>query len=143
MLCTNKRTNRKENIMTYTELKEIIINWDEKQKEVAHFLLSDGECLDEIIEIIDNYNYRIYENLEDYILSYIEETQDAIPYWVVVDVVRTYNYSLRYNDDLFFMSNLPKWAEGGSQYGTDEEKYKYSEGIKYLCSFSKVLEVYR
>lgn len=127
----------------YNELKEIIMNWDENQKEVAHFLLKEGECLDEIIETIANYDYRIFEDLEDYILTSIEETQDAIPDWVCIDVVGTYNYSIRYDDNIMFMSDLPKWAEGGSQYGTDEEKYKYSEGIKYLCKFSKVLEVYR
>ena len=128
--------------MKYTELKEIIMNWDENQKEVCHFLLSGGGCLDEIIDTIDYYNYRIYENMEDYILSYIEETQDAIPEWLCIDVVRTYNSALRFNDNLFFMSDLPKWAEGGSQYGTEEEKYKYYEGIKYLCECSLVLEVY-
>lgn len=129
--------------MTYTELKEIIMNWDEEQKEVTHLLLAEGEWLDEIIDIIDNYDYRTYENLEDYILSSIEEVQDKIPNWVCIDVVGTYYYSLMHNDNLFFMSDLPKWAEGGSRYGTEEEKYKYSEGIKYLCEYSKVLEVYR
>lgn len=129
--------------MTYTELKEIIMNWDENQKEITHFLLTRNECLDEIIEIIDNYNFRIYENLKDYILSSIEEIQDKIPDWVCIDVIGTYYYSLRFNDNLFFMSDLPKWAEGGSQYGTEEEKQKYKDGIKYLCEYSEVLEVYR
>ena len=50
------------------------MKWDENQKEITHFLLSRDESLDEIIEIIDNYDFRIYENLKDYIYSYIEET---------------------------------------------------------------------
>lgn len=29
--------------MTYTELKEIIMNWDENQKRATHILLSEGE----------------------------------------------------------------------------------------------------
>ena len=49
--------------MKYTKLKEIIMKWDENQKEITHFLLSRDESLDEIIEIIDNYDFRIYENL--------------------------------------------------------------------------------
>ena len=129
--------------MKYTKLKEIIMKWDENQKEITHFLLSRDESLDEIIEIIDNYDFRIYENLKDYIYSYIEETQNTLPTWLVVDVVSTYYYSLQFNDNLFFMLGLPKWAEGGRKYGTEEEKYKYNEGIKYLCKHSIILEVYR
>lgn len=119
------------------------MKWDENQKEITHFLLSRDESLDEIIDIIDNYDFRIYENLKDYIYSYIEETQGTLPTWLVIDVVSTYYYSLQFNDNLFFMLGLPKWAEGGRKYGTEEEKYKYSEGIKYLCNNSIVLEVYR
>lgn len=129
--------------MKYTELKEIIKTWDTEQKGVTHFLLAEGEVLDEIIEIIDYLNFRTYENLEDYILSSIEETQDKIPDWVCIDVVRTYKTALRYEDNIFFVDSLPKWAEGGAEYGTEEEKQKYKEGIKYLCEYSKVLEVYR
>lgn len=129
--------------MKYTELKEIIMNWDEEQKKVTHFLLAEGEVLDEIIETIDYLNFRIYENLEDYILSSIEEVQDKIPNWVCIDVVGTYYYSLRFNENLFFMSDLPKWAEGGDPYGTEEEKQKYRNGIEYLCQYSEILEVYR
>ena len=119
------------------------MNWNEEQKEVIHFLLAEGKVLNEIIETIDYLNFRTYENLEDYILSSIEETQDKIPDWVCIDVVGTYYYSLRFNDNLFFMSDLPNWAKGGNLYGTEEEKQKYKDGIKYLCEYSKVLEVYR
>jgi len=119
------------------------MNWNEEQKEVIHFLLAEGKVLNEIIETIDYLNFRTYENLEDYILSSIEETQDKIPVWVCIDVVGTYYYSLRFNDNLFFMSDLPNWAKGGNLYGTEEEKQKYKDGIKYLCEYSKVLEVYR
>lgn len=129
--------------MTYKELKQIIKNWNTEQKEVTHFLLTDGECLDEIIELIDNYDYNIYEDMEDYIRTWIEGTQDAIPDWVCIDVVGTYEYNIRFNDDIFFMADLPKWAEKGSRYGTDEEKYIYREGIRYLCENARVLEVYR
>ena len=129
--------------MKYTELKEIITRMNTEQKEVTHFLLADGECLDEIIEFIDNYDYNIYEDMEDYIRTWIEGTQDSIPDWVCIDVVGTYEYTLRFNDNLFFMSDLPKWAEKGSRYGTDEEKYIHRETIKYLCENARVLEVYR
>lgn len=129
--------------MKYTELKEIIMNWSEEQKETTHFLLAKGEVLDEIIDTIDYLNFRTYENLEDFILSSIEETQDKIPNWICIDVVRTYKTALRFEDNLFFMSDLPRWAEGGAEYGTEEEKKKYQEGIKYLCEYSRVLEIYR
>lgn len=129
--------------MTYTELKEIISTWNENQLRATHTLLNEGEVLEDIIDLIDNYDFTFYENLEDYILTTLENTGSELPTWVCVDVVRTYCYSLRYEDNIIFVDSLPRWAEGGSQYGTEEEKKKYQEGIEYLCKYSEVLEVYR
>ena len=129
--------------MTYTELKEIISTWDENQLRATHTLLNEGEVLEDIIDLIDNYDFTFYDNLEDYILTTLENTGSELPTWVCVDIVRTYCYSLRYEDNIIFVESLPRWAEGGSQYGTEEEKKKYQEGIEYLCKYSEVLEVYR
>lgn len=129
--------------MTYTELKEIISTWDENQLRATHTLLNKGEVLEDIIDLIDNYDFTFYDNLEDYILTTLENTGSELPTWVCVDIVRTYCYSLRYEDNIIFVESLPRWAEGGSQYGTEEEKKKYQEGIEYLCKYSEVLEVYR
>lgn len=130
-------------IMTYTELKEIISTWDENQLRATHTLLNEGEALEGIIDLINDYQFTFYENLEDYIMATLENTGSELPTWVCVDVVRTYCYSLRYEDNIIFVDSLPRWAEGGSQYGTEEEKKKYQEGIEYLCKYSEVLEVYR
>lgn len=130
-------------IMTYTELKEIISTWDENQKRATHILLNEGEALEDIIDLIDNYDFTIYDNLEDYILEMLESTGTKIPTWVCIDVVGTYCSTIRYEDNIIFIDSLPRWAEGGSQYGTEEEKKKYKEGIEYLCKYSEVLEVYR
>ena len=129
--------------MTLTELKEIISTWDENQLRATHTLLNEGEALKDIIDIIDSYDFAFYENLEDYILTTLENTGGELPTWVCVDVVETYCYSLRYKASIIFVDSLPRWAEGGSQYGTEEEKTKYIEGIEYLCKYSEVLEVYR
>lgn len=129
--------------MTYTKLKEIISTWDENQLRATHTLLNEGEALEDIIDLIEEYQFTFYENLEDYILSTLENTGSELPTWVSVDVVCTYCYSLRYEDNIIFVDSLPRWAEGGSQYGTEEEKKKYQEGIEYLCKYSEVLEVYR
>lgn len=129
--------------MTYTELKEIISTWDENQLRATHTLLNEGEALEGIIDLINDYQFTFYENLEDYIMATLENTGSELPTWVCVDVVRTYCYSLRYEDNIIFVDSLPRWAEGGSQYGTEEEKKKYQEGIEYLCKYSEVLEVYR
>ena len=130
-------------IMTYTELKEIISTWDENQLRATHTLLNEGEALEDIIDLIEEYQFTFHENLEDYILSTLENTGSELPTWVCVDVVGTYCYSLRYEDNIIFVDSLPRWAEGGSQYGTEEEKRKYREGLEYLCKYSEVLEVYR
>ena len=58
--------------MKYTETKEIVMNWDENQKRATHILLSEGECLEDIIEIIDYNDFNFYNNFEDYIYNSIE-----------------------------------------------------------------------
>lgn len=128
--------------MKYTEVKEIIKNWDTEQTRATHILLEQGEALEDIIDLIDNQEFMFYTNLEEYIMQVLENIS-YIPDWVCIDVVRTYKNALRYEDNIIFVDSLPKWAEGGDEYGTEEEKQKYKEGIKYLCEYSEVLEVYR
>lgn len=129
--------------MTYTELKEIISTWDENQLRATHILLSEGEVLEDIIEIIEDYAFTFYDNLEDYILEMLESAGTKIPTWVSIDLVGTYRTAIRYETNIIFVDSKPKWAEGGDEYGTAEEKEKYWEGIEYLCKYSEVLEVYR
>lgn len=129
--------------MTLTGLKEIISTWDENQLRATHTLLNEGEVLEDIVDLIDNYDFTFYKNLEDYILTTLENTGNELPTWVCVDVVGTYCSTIRHEDNIIFIDSLPRWAEGGSQYGTKEEKTKYREGIEYLCKYSEVLEVYR
>lgn len=129
--------------MTYTELKEIISTWDENQLRATHTLLNEGEALEDIIDLIDDYSFTFYDNLEDYILATLENTGKDLPEWVCIDVLKTYSTCLRYEDNIIFIESLPRWAEGGDEYGTAEEKEKYWEGMEYLCKYSEVLEVYR
>ena len=129
--------------MTYTELKEIISTWDENQLRATHTLLNEGEALEDIIDLIDDYSFTFYDNLEDYILATLENTGKDLPEWVCIDVLKTYRTCLRYEDNIIFIESLPRWAEGGDEYGTAEEKEKYWEGREYLCKYSEVLEVYR
>lgn len=129
--------------MTYIELKEIIRTWDENQKRATHILLSKGEYLKDIIETINDYDFKFYKNFEDYVYDSIECTGDKIPEWLCIDLVGTYRTALRYEANIIFVDDTPKWAEGGSEYGTAEEKEKYWKGKEYLCKYSEVLEVYR
>lgn len=129
--------------MNITELKESISTWDENQKRATHILLSEGESLEDIIETINDYDFNFYNNLEDYIYNSIECTGDKIPDWLCIDLVGTYRTALRYEANIIFVDGKPKWAEGGSEYGTVEEKEKYWQGIEYLCKYSEILEVYR
>ena len=128
--------------MRNTELKEIIKNWGTEQKRATHTLLEKGEALEDIIDLIDNQEFMFYTNLEEYIMQTLENVS-YIPCWVCIDVERTYKTAIRYEDNIIFVDSLPKWAEGGAEYGTEEEKQKYKDGIKYLCECSEVLEVYR
>lgn len=129
--------------MKYKELKESIITWNENQKRATHILLNEGEALKDIIDLIDNYDFTFYDNLEDYVLTTLENIGNELPDWVCIDVLKSYRTCLRYEDSIIFVDSKPKWAEGGDEYGTAEEKEKYWEGIEYLCKYSEVLEVYR
>lgn len=129
--------------MNITEMKETISTWDENQKRATHILLSEGESLEDIIETINDYDFNFYNNLEDYVYNSIECTGDKIPDWLCIDLVGTYRTALRYEANIIFVDGKPKWAEGGSEYGTAEEKEKYWQGIEYLCKYSEILEVYR
>lgn len=129
--------------MKYKELKESIITWDENQKRATHTLLNKGEALKDIIDLIDNYDFTFYDNLEDYVLTTLENIGNELPNWICIDVLKSYRTCLRYEDSIIFVDSKPKWAEGGDEYGTTEEKEKYWEGIEYLCKYSEVLEVYR
>lgn len=129
--------------MTYTELKENISTWDENQKRATHILLNEGEALEDIIDLINDYCFTFYNNLEDYVLTTLENIGNELPEWVCIDILKSYRTCLRYEDSIIFIDSKPKWAEGGDEYGTAEEKEKYWEGIEYLCKYSEVLEVYR
>lgn len=129
--------------MTLAELKETISTWDDNQLRATHILLGEGEVLEEIVELIEDYDFTFYDNLEDYILEILESAGTKVPEWVRIDVVGTYCSTIRYEDNIIFVDDLPRWAKGGSQYGTEEEKKKYQEGIEYLCKYSEVLEVYK
>lgn len=129
--------------MTYTELKEIISTWDENQKRATHILLNEGEALEDIIDLINDYCFTFYNNLEDYVMTTLENIGNELPEWVCIDVLKSYRTCLRYEDSIIFVDSKPKWAEGGDEYGTAEEKEKYWGGIEYLCKYSEVLEVYR
>lgn len=129
--------------MNITEMKEIIKNWDCNQIRATHILLESGEVLDEVIEMINDYAFTFYDNLEEYILESLESAGGEVPTWVRIDVVGTYLATLKFDDNLMFVENIPKWTKKGSQYGTEEEKHIYREGIEYLCKYSEVLEVIR
>ena len=129
--------------MTYKELKEIINTWDENQKRATHILLNEGEALEDIIDLINDYCLTFYNNLEDYVMTTLENIGNELPEWVCIDVLKSYRTCLRYEDSIIFVDSKPKWAEGGDEYGTAEEREKYWGGIEYLCKYSEVLEVYR
>lgn len=129
--------------MTYTELKEVIANWDDNQKRATHILLREGEGLEYILQEIDNYEFSFYSNLEEYIIESIEDLRGEFPSWICIDVVKTYSRTLRYEECFIFVDDTPAWAEGGAEYGTPEEQIKYWSGIKYLCKHSEVLKLYR
>lgn len=131
------------NVYTLCEFVELFEEFDDEQQQVFYKLVDDLDFI-EVIEIVEEHNYSIYESLEDYIYSQLKECYEFnIPNWLCIDIVRTYLYSLRYEDNLYFMSDKPKWAKEGEEYGESEKRQLWYDGLKYLCKTSEVLYIYR
>lgn len=130
-------------VYTLGEFVELFEEFNDEQQRIFCKLVQELDFI-ETISIVEEYNYNIYESLEDYIYNQLRECYEInIPNWLCIDIIGTYLYSLRYEDDLYFMSDKPKWAKDGEEYGESEKRQLWYDGIKYLCETSEVLYIYR
>ena len=130
-------------VYTLSEFVEIFEEFDDEQQRIFCKLVQELDFI-EVIEIVEKYDYSIYDSLEDYIYSQLEECYEFnIPNWLCINIIGTYLCSLRYEDNLYFMSDTPKWAKDGEEYGESEKRQLWYDGIKCLCETSEVLYIYR
>ena len=128
------------NYYTIREFIEMFEEWSTEQRNTFYKLLDVVDIdFTRAIDIIDKCDYIIYENLEDYIYKSLEEQGQELPNWICISAYDTYFYSLRYEDNLYFLENIPQFAKDGEEYGNSESRQKWIDGIYYLVDNSEVI----
>lgn len=138
-----KNDYKKYNTDNYYTLREFIEQfeeWNTEQRNTFYKLLDVIDIdFTRAINIIENYDYIIYENLEGYIYNCLEEQGQVLPSWVCISAYDTYFYSLRYEDNLYFLEDMPPFAKDGEEYGERASRQKWLDGIRYLVDNSEVI----
>lgn len=129
-----------DNYYTLREFIEVFEEWDTEQRNTFYKLLDVIDIdFTRAINIIENCEYVIYENLEDYIYSCLEEQGQDIPSWLCISAYDIYFYSLRYEDNLHFLDDMPLFAKDSEEYGESASRQKWLDGIRYLVDNSEVI----
>lgn len=129
-----------DNYYTLKEFIEMFEEWNTEQRNTFYKLLDVVDIdFTRAITIIEHSNYIIYENLEGYIYNSLEEQGQELPNWLCISAYDTYFYSLRYEDNLYFLEDMPKFAKGSKEYGESASRQKWLDGIRYLVDNSEVI----
>lgn len=129
-----------DNYFTLREFIDMFEEWNTEQRNIFYSLIQIVNIdFTRAINIIENYDYIIYENLEGYIYNSLEEQGQELPDWVRISAYDTYFYSLRYEDNLYFLDDMPQFAKDGEEYGESASRQKWLDGIHYLVDNSEVI----
>ena len=129
-----------DNYYTFREYIEIYDEWTNDDKNLFYSLTTVLDLdLTRALEIIENDSYVIYDSLEDYIYSTLQDCCIDMPSWVCISAYDTYFYSLRYEDNLYFLDDMPQFAKSGEEYGNSESRQKWLDGVRYLVDNSEVI----
>lgn len=138
-----KNDYKKYNTDSYYTLREFIEmfeKWNTEQCDTFYKLLDVVDIdFTRAINIIENYDYIIYENLEGYIYNSLEEQGQELPSWLCINAYDTWFYSLRYEDNLYFLDDMPQFAKDGEEYGGSASRQKWLDGVRYLVENSEVI----
>nr|DAV33486.1 MAG TPA: hypothetical protein [Caudoviricetes sp.] len=129
-----------DNYFTLREFIEMFEEWNTEQRNMFYKLLDVVDIdFTRAINIIENDDYIIYDSLEDYIYTSLEEQGQELPSWLCISAYDTYFYSLRYEDNLYFLEDMPQFAKGSEEYGESASRQKWLDGIRYLVDNSEVI----
>lgn len=129
-----------DNYNTLREFIEMFEEWNTEQRNTFYKLLDIVDIdFTRAINIIENFDYIIYENLEEYIYNSLAEQGQNVPDWICISAYDTYFYSLRYEDNLHFLEDTPQFAKDGEEYGNSASRQKWLDGIHYLVDNSEVI----
>jgi hypothetical protein len=125
---------------SFREFVEIFEEWEQDNRDLFYTLVQTLDIdFSRAINIIKNQEYIIYDDIEEYIYNCLSEEGCSVPSWVCIDVYYTWFTNLRYVDELYFLKELPKWAEDGEEYGSQDKKDLWREGKKWLIENSEVI----
>lgn len=129
-----------DNYFTLREFIEMFDEWNMEQRNTFYSLIQIADIdFTRAINIIENYDYIIYENIEGYIYNSLEEQGQKLPSWICISAYDTYFYSLRYEDNLYFLEDIPPFAKDGEEYGESASRQKWLDGVRYLVDNSEVI----
>ena len=129
------------NYYTLREFLELVEDWNTEQIHIFE-RFKDEIDFTRLTNLIENQEYIIYESLEDYIYEILSEESCTLPNWLCIDTYYTWFTNLRYEDDLYFLKDLPTWAKDGEEYGEQDKKDLWRDGKKWLIENSKVIWLY-
>jgi hypothetical protein len=122
------------------EFIEIFEEWEQDNRNLFYTLVQTLDIdFSRAIGIIGNCEYTIYDSLEDYIYESLGEEGIELPNWVCINAYHTWFYSLRYEDNLYFMDDMPQFAKNSEEYGDSKSRENWLEGIRYLVNNSKMI----
>lgn len=129
-----------DNYYTLREFIELFEEWNTEQRNTFYKLLDVVDIdFTRAIDIVENDSYIIYDNLEDYIYTSLKDQGQDLPDWLCISAYDTYFYSLRYEDNLYFLDDMPQFAKGCEEYGESASRQKWLDGIRYLVDNSEVI----
>lgn len=123
------------------EFLEIAKDWNLEQIHIFERFKNEVDFT-RLVSLVENQEYIIYESLEDYIYECLSEEGCSVPSWLCIDMYLTWFTNLRYVDELYFLKELPTWAEDGEEYGEQDKKDLWREGKKWLIENSEVIWLY-
>ena len=129
-----------DNYFTLREFIEMFEEWNIEQRNTFYSLIQIVDIdFTKAINVIENFDYIIYESLEDYIYNSLAEQGQELPSWLCISAYNTYFYSLRYEDNLHFLNDIPQFAKEGEEYGDSASRQKWLDGVRYLVDNSEVI----
>lgn len=129
-----------DDFYTLREFIEIFEEWEQDNRNLFYTLVQTLDIdFSRAIRIIGNNEYTIYDSLEDYIYESLVEEGIELPSWVCISAYDTYFYSLRYEDNLYFIDDMPQFAKDSEEYGDNKSRENWLEGIRYLVNNSEVI----
>lgn len=127
-----------DNYYTLREFLEVVEDWNTEQIHVFERFKNEIDFT-HLTNLIKNQEYIIYESLEDYIYETLGEEGLTLPNWLCISAYDTYFYSLRYDDNLYFLDDVPQFAKDSEEYGDSASRQKWLDGVRYLVDNSEVI----